>query len=51
MGIFFAKDKKSALRRLKELEKKEGVKYSKPKLTKKQIKHISGWKTWKVKEL
>jgi len=51
MGIFFSKDKKSAIKRLKELEKKEGVCFSTPKLAKKQIKHGSGWKTWKTKEI
>jgi hypothetical protein len=51
MVIFFSKNKKSAIKRLKEISKKEGTKFSEPKLAKKQIPHISKFKTFKTKRL
>tara|TARA_Y100000310_G_scaffold122162_1_gene120815 strand:- start:957 stop:1121 length:165 start_codon:yes stop_codon:yes gene_type:complete len=51
MGTFFAKDKKSAVKRLKVIAMKEGVRFSSPKLAKKQIPHISKFKTFKAKRL
>tara|TARA_R100000049_G_C1865679_1_gene27406 strand:+ start:243 stop:407 length:165 start_codon:yes stop_codon:yes gene_type:complete len=51
MGTFFAKDKKSAVKRLREIEKKEGTRFSPPKLAKKQIPHISKWRTFKTKRV
>jgi len=50
--VFFSKNKKTAMRRLRELQ--EGVdsnyykKFSGVKLAKKQIEHIQGWKTWEM---
>ena len=51
MRMFFAKDKKSAVKRLKEIEADENVCYSSPKLAKKQVKHIAGWKTFNVNKV
>lgn len=49
-GIFFAKDSKCAKKRTKDLmEKRELPKGTIVKLAKKQMKHISGWKTFEYK--
>ena len=45
--VFFAKDKKMAIARNKRVAKEESMIYNTPTLAKKQIKHNSGWKTWK----
>lgn len=49
-NVFFSKDKKSANSHLKKLCKEEGKLYcnKKVKLNKKQVNHISGFKTWKI---
>ena len=49
MGIFFSKNKVTALKRKRMIEKSEGIKLTKPKLAKKQIKHIAGFKTFQSK--
>lgn len=49
--VFFAKDKTSARKRMREIGKREGIVYSDPKLAKKQIPHINGWKTWTTREI
>jgi|TARA_R100000750_G_C2317577_1_gene85012 hypothetical protein len=49
MGIFFARNKTAAIKRQKEIGKKEGLKFTKPKLAKKQLKHIAGFKTFQSK--
>jgi len=41
--VFFSKNKKTAEARAKRLGQKGKV-----VLAKNQIKHISGWKTWKI---
>jgi hypothetical protein len=51
MATFFSKNKKSAVRRLNEISKREGTKFSEPKLAKKQIPHISKFKTFKTKRI
>lgn len=49
---FFSKNRTTALNRLKKLSKSpiDGKYYKNKtvKLAKKQIKHISGWKTWQI---
>ena len=45
-GIFFAPNLKSAIRNREKIGKKEGVIYKKPQLSKKQINHIDGYKTY-----
>jgi hypothetical protein len=48
--IFFSKNKRTAIARIKKLAKRESnYKGKTPVLAKKQIGHISGWKTWKLK--
>ena len=46
--VFFAKNKKSALKRLKILQNEDRYynRYKTVKLAKHQIKHINKWKTW-----
>ena len=44
--VFFAKDKQSAIAYAKQVAKKEGMRYSEPRLAKNQLPHISNWKTW-----
>ena len=44
--VFFSKNKKTAVQYSKKIAKREGLKYTEPKLAKNQIKHISGFKTW-----
>ena len=51
MGTFFAKNKKTATKRLKEISKREGTSFSEPKLSKRQIPHVSRWKTWTSKRI
>ncbi|KKM90586.1 hypothetical protein LCGC14_1237190 [marine sediment metagenome] len=51
MGIFFARNKTQAMKRTKDISKREGIKLSKPKLAKKQIKHIDGFKTFESKRI
>jgi len=49
--VFFSKSKKTAIARIKKLAKKESYYNGKtPILAKKQIAHISGWKTWRLKK-
>jgi len=46
--VFFSKNKKTALARLKKLAKRDKSYANKTvKLAKNQIKHAAGWKTWK----
>ena len=48
--VFFSKNKKTAISRLKRLAKTD--KYYKgkiPVLAKKQISHSTKWKTWKIR--
>jgi hypothetical protein len=48
--VFFSKNKKTAIARVKKLAKKESYYKGKtPVLAEKQIQHSSGWKTWKLK--
>jgi len=51
MGIFFSKSKRTAEAYVKSRERKEFTKYSKPKLSKVQRKHIIGWKTWEYHKI
>jgi len=44
--VFFSKNKKTAVTYAKKVAKKEGRSYKEPKLSKQQIPHIQGWKTW-----
>ena len=49
--VFFSKNKKTAITRIKKLAERETYYKDKvPTLAEKQIKHISGWKTWKLKK-
>lgn len=48
--MFFSKDMKSAVRRVKELAKTDKFYVGKvPVLAGKQVRHISKWKTYEVK--
>ena len=50
-NTFFAKNKKSAEKRLKELCGREHSRLycnKKVKLNRKQVEHIAGWKTYKI---
>jgi len=48
--VFFSKNKKTAMARLNKLSNTDtGYANKKVVLAKKQIPHISGWKTWEVK--
>jgi len=48
--VFFSKNKKTAIKRMKELAKRDKhYKGKVPVLAEKQISHSSGWKTWKLK--
>lgn len=50
MGIFFKPNLKEARKYVKQVCTKEGIrKCPVPKLAKKQIKHIVGWKTYEIK--
>lgn len=51
MGTFFSKNRRSAVKRLKEITRKEGTRFSPPRLAKKQITHITKWKTFTTKRL
>lgn len=47
--VFFSKNRKTALKRIKELQRTERYYKNKTiKLASKQIPHISAWKTWEV---
>lgn len=46
MGVFFAPNKKEAVRKAKQIAEKENREYVEPKLAQTQVKHGSGWKTW-----
>jgi len=49
--VFFSKSKTTAVKRVKELSKKESFYKDKvPILAKEQISHSSGWKTWKLRK-
>ena len=49
--IFFSKNKRTAIARIKKLAKRESnYKGKTPVLAKKQIAHISRWKTWRLKK-
>lgn len=50
-SIFFSPNKKTASLRLKAVSKRERKSYTTPKLAKKQIPHITGWKTWTTTEI
>ena len=47
--VFFSKNKRTAIARIKKLAKRESYYRGKtPVLAKKQIAHVSGWKTWRL---
>ena len=48
-NIFFSRDRETAMQRLKRLAKEDKYYQSKSvRMSKKQIPHVSGWKTWKI---
>ena len=48
-NVFFAKDRKSALARIKGLAKENQIYKNKfVRLNKKQVPHSLGWKTWEI---
>jgi hypothetical protein len=48
--VFFSKNKKTAMIRVKKLAKSDKQYKNKiPVLADKQIHHVAGWKTWKLK--
>ena len=48
-NVFFAKDRDSALARIKRLANEDRYYRCKSvRLNKKQVPHSSGWKTWKI---
>ena len=48
--VFFSKDKKSAMERVRKLTQSDKTYKGKvPVLAERQIQHSSGWKTWKLK--
>ncbi len=48
-NVFFAKDRDSALARIKRLANEDRYYSNKSvRLNKKQVPHSSGWKTWKI---
>lgn len=49
MMVFFSKNQKTALRKLKSMASSEKrYKGKTVRLSKTQIPHMSGWKTWKI---
>ncbi len=49
MAFLFAKDRNSALERIRKLAKEDRYYRCKSvRLNKKQVPHSSGWKTWKI---
>lgn len=47
--VFFAKDRKSAWKRVMTLRENDTYYRNKvPSLAKKQVHHTKGWKTWKL---